>query len=126
MEAGTRPDERRSHWARGGPRVSRFDTGAPPMDESKHPVLHLPAPDAPPPERYVMPNPDALAEAYARAYHAVWWRKEAPAIEDIKALLSLADGYRSLTTYPLGQECCVDKLRDIWRARRRIAKESSP
>ena len=33
-------------------------------------------------------------------------------------VLVLAEAYMDLTTYPLGQECCVGKLRDIWRARR--------
>jgi len=86
-------------------------------------VLHLPTPDAPDSERYIMPNPDALFEAYDRAQGAVWHCKSEPSMEDIKALLSLAQGYLRLTTYELGQESCVGTLRDVWRERRRLAKE---
>lgn len=42
------------------------------------PVLRLPRPDSPDRERYVMPNPDALAGAFDRAYGDVWQGKEAP------------------------------------------------
>jgi hypothetical protein len=70
-------------------------------------------------KRYSMPDVDELHDAYIRLYRAVWYDHEgAPDIEDIKRVLMLANGYVSLTTYELGQECCVGKLRDIWRARR--------
>ncbi len=81
-------------------------------------MLRLPTADAPQSERYAMPDPDALIDAYYRLYRSVWYDKTAPNDEDIKSVLILADGYLGLTMYELGQECCVSKLRDIWRARR--------
>lgn len=69
---------------------------------------------------YSMPDPDGLIGAYEnvreRVYHPEW--KLDPTREDLKRVLMLAEGYLDLTTYTLGQECCVGKLRDIWRARR--------
>jgi hypothetical protein len=88
-------------------------------------TLRLPSPDAPESERYVMPDPYALHEAYARVHHASYrgiFYGEDLKRDDVKAVLELARGYLDLTTYPLGQETCVGKLRDIWRALRKRTK----
>jgi hypothetical protein len=73
---------------------------------------------------YTMPDPDGLCDAYGRLYGVVFHRDApvAPTVEvsrsDLIKVLSLASGYETLTTYELGQEHCVEKLRDIWRSRR--------
>ncbi len=73
---------------------------------------------------YIMPSPDARADVYTTAYHAAWYgtQSDEPAVtldkETLRSLIALAGGYLDLTTYELGQEHCVGKLRDIWRARR--------
>jgi hypothetical protein len=85
--------------------------------------LHLPTDDATQEHRYTMPDPDALAESYERLYHAAWLGQPMDCA-DVKAVLALASGYLHLTTYDLGQECCVGQLRDIWRARR--MREGAP
>ncbi len=85
-------------------------------------IIRLPSPTADPSERYSMPDPDVLYSAYERVYRSVWHDRGEPKIEDVKSVLALADGYLDLTTYPLGQECCVGKLRDVWRARRLRSK----
>lgn len=69
-------------------------------------------------ERYSMPDPDEHADAFSRVYRHRWYGEAEPSREDFERVIMLADGYLSLTTYELGQECCVEKLRDIWRARR--------
>jgi len=78
-------------------------------------------------KRYVMPDPGVLYEAYRRVREQAYPTCARSLIEpaatmmnfsDLKAVLSLAAGYLDLTTYTLGQERCVGKLRDIWRARR--------
>lgn len=84
-------------------------------------VLQLPTADAPANKRYVMPDPDALMEVYQRLHEAAY--HDLPiSTADVKDVLLLAEGYLNLTTYELGQECCVAKLRDIWRARRARAQ----
>jgi hypothetical protein len=80
--------------------------------------LQLPSDDAPERERYTMPDPVALADAYERLYHAAYLGQPL-STDDVKDVLQLASGYLDLTTYELGQECSVGKLRDIWRALRR-------
>jgi hypothetical protein len=70
------------------------------------------------PHRYGMPDPDACADAFVIAYRHRYCGERAPSPIEVGKLLQLADGYLTLTTYALGQECCVRKLRDIWRARR--------
>jgi hypothetical protein len=78
-------------------------------------------------KRYAMPDPDALGPSYGRLYDATWYRHPfgtplpetiEVSREDLRRLLSLANGYLTLTTYELGQEHCVSKLRDVWRARK--------
>jgi hypothetical protein len=82
--------------------------------------LRLPSEDSPQSKRYSMPDPDGPAsDAYERLYHAVYYDSRTPDLADVKEVLQLASGYLDLTTYEMGQECCVGKLRDIWRARRR-------
>ena len=86
--------------------------------------LLLPHGEADPRKRYIMPSPDARADAYSSAYHAAWYgtQRDAETVtldkETLRSLIALAGGYLDLTTYELGQEHCVGKLRDIWRARR--------
>ena len=76
-------------------------------------------------KQYLMPSPDARSGAYESLYDRAWHSGAdagsamvTVSREDLRLALSLADGYLTLTTYPLGQEHCVGKLRDIWRARR--------
>lgn len=71
---------------------------------------------------YVMPDPDEAGTG--EALRALWEAYDAPGDkvtvrrDDLVRVLGLAIGYLDLTTYELGQEHCVRKLRDIWRARR--------
>lgn len=95
--------------------------------------LLLPPGEEDPGKTYVMPDPgDLLRDAYVRAYHAVYRGSlgdDSPVTltrRDAQRLLSLADGYLTLTTYALGQEHCVEKLRDIWRARRAADAPETP
>jgi hypothetical protein len=81
-------------------------------------IMRLPSADAPESKRYTMPDPDGLHDAYQRLREAAYYDMPMDR-EDVKDVLGLAEGYLGLTTYELGQECCVGKLRDIWRARRR-------
>lgn len=67
---------------------------------------------------YSMPDPDALLEAYDTAYRVHFSEKRALTDDQLAILFTLAGGYMGLTMYGLGQECCVGKLREIWRARR--------
>lgn len=80
--------------------------------------MRLPHGEADPAKRYSMPDPDELHASYERVYRARWYGGPAASEDDIAYVLTLAGGYLDLTTYTLGQECCVGKLRDIWRARR--------
>jgi hypothetical protein len=65
-----------------------------------------------------MPDPDVLRDAYAVVYRHEYYGERAPTDSETAMVLTLAAGYLDLTMYELGQECCVKKLRDIWRARR--------
>ena len=89
--------------------------------------IRLPHDETDEAKRYTMPNPDALIDTYrrlrGRAFPPFPVILTCPVLldtDDLRAVLSLADGYITLTTYSLGQECCVGKLRDIWRARRSL------
>lgn len=85
---------------------------------------------------YSMPDPDALSDACSEAHHAVFPHTSelrGPPYPDVTltysqavALLTLSEGYRVLTMHELGQEHCVEKLRDIWRARRARDSEDTP
>lgn len=66
-------------------------------------------------ERYSMPYPDD--ERFWEVRHRFFAAGEITQA-DGHYLFALAEAYLHLTTYPLGQERCVQKLRDIWRARR--------
>jgi len=71
---------------------------------------------------YTMPDPDVLEPLYRAARHRRYYPNTHLCYTDEQitdALIALAGGYLDLTMYELGQECCVRKLRDIWRARRR-------
>lgn len=84
--------------------------------------MPLPHGESDPAKEYSMPDPDALLETYDAAYSAHYSEKRALTEHQLAVILTLASGYLDLTMYALGQECCVEKLRDIWRARRaRIA-----
>jgi hypothetical protein len=72
---------------------------------------------------YSMPDPDALLKTYEAAYSAHYYERRTLTDEQIAVVLMLAGGYLDLTLYALGQECCVGKLRDIWRARRAAGEE---
>lgn len=91
--------------------------------------MTLPHGETDPRKTYSMPDPDALAEAYGRARQRAWppgTMQHGPRDDDevmvsagdLRRVLDLARGYLDLTTHALGQERCVGKLRDIWRARR--------
>jgi hypothetical protein len=91
--------------------------------------IPLPHGEADSRKRYSMPDPDSLEPVYTEAYRAFYSAGlslgEHGSLTDkqISVLFALASGYLDLTMYELGQECCVEKLRDIWRARR---AESQP
>ena len=78
--------------------------------------LLLPHTEADPAKQYTFPDPtcEGLAEAEWSARHF----PETLTRSQLLTLCSAASAYRSLCTYELGQECCVGKLRDIWRALR--------
>lgn len=89
-------------------------------EEHKAPLLlrmKLPHAETRPEHVYSMPDPDGLLEIYSRAYRRHFSEKQPLTEQEIAAVLTLAGGYLDLTMYELGQECCVGKLRDIWRAR---------
>lgn len=90
--------------------------------------LRLPHDETDESKRYTMPDPDALCHLLASARDKTYpynFGQFDPSVitrEEMVALTSLAEGYLTLTTYELGQEHCVEKLRDIWRARRADAQ----
>lgn len=81
-------------------------------------LLRLPHGETDETKTYSMPDPDALHEAYDAVYRFRYYGGPEPTPTQLSHVLTLAGGYLDLTTYTLGQECCVGKLRDIWRARR--------
>jgi len=85
---------------------------------ASRPMLQLPHGETNPRKRYVFPNPDELAAAYTAVRRHHYNGEREPTRQEMARVLMLAGGYLGLTTYELGQECCVEKLRDIWRARR--------
>lgn len=80
--------------------------------------MRLPHNETDPTRLYSMPDPDALADSYKAAYRRRWYDGPELTQDQLDDVLALAKGYLDLTTYVLGQECCVGKLRDIWLARR--------
>lgn len=85
--------------------------------------IRLPSRDAPPEKRYSMPNPEHRPEAWGNVHAWVYGEGPLPCREDLQQVLSMANGYRHLTMYELGQEHCVRQLRDVWRARRAKGEE---
>ncbi len=83
----------------------------------------LPHGEKDPSKQYTFPDP--LHGPFIEAEQRARYNPKALTRSDILALCSLASAYRSLTAYELGQECCVGKLRDIWRARRAQEKEAT-
>jgi hypothetical protein len=71
-------------------------------------------------KRYTMTNPIAASDAYTAVYRWRYSGERQPTPEEFSRVLMLAGDYLHLTTYELGQECCVRKLRDIWRAVRAL------
>ncbi|MHA1573443.1 MAG: hypothetical protein ACTSX8_05565 [Alphaproteobacteria bacterium] len=78
--------------------------------------LLLPHGEKDPAKQYIFPDP--LHEPFIEAEQKARYNPQALTRTDLLALCSLAAAYRTLTSYELGQECCVKQLRDIWRARR--------
>lgn len=87
-------------------------------------ILRLPHGEVDESKRYTMPDPDACASALRVVRRNHHYGERAPTEVEITCVILLAEGYIDLTTYDLGQECCVEKLRDIWRAMR--AKGNHP
>ena len=88
-------------------------------------MLRLPHGETRPEHRYSMPDPDGLAADYLAAREKLYpgGLEDLPKVVvlgrvELEHVLRLAGAYLDLTTYELGQEHCVGKLRDIWRARR--------
>lgn len=74
---------------------------------------------------YSLSNPDYVRDVAERVHRAVY-RTDSPADpDDIRALLSSVSDYLHLTTCELGQEHCVRQLRDLWRYRRAVTRESA-
>lgn len=83
-------------------------------------ILRLPHGETDENKRYSFPDPDDEGNI-----DALWtMRYGEPTRAQVLRALSLAQAYMALTTYELGQEHCVGKLRDIWRARR--ASQEAP
>lgn len=75
-----------------------------------------------PEKQYLMPDPDAVQDIYYAARHKFYpltGEPRALTAEERMVVTMLAEAYLHLTTYSLGQECCVQKLRDVWRARKK-------
>lgn len=81
-------------------------------------VIRLPFGETDPAKRYSFPDPDS--EKLHDAAHAARYAPETLTKGQAMWLAEIASAYFSLTTYELGQEHCVAKLRDIWRARRAV------
>jgi hypothetical protein len=86
------------------------------MDKSKW--LRLPHGETEEAKRYTMPSPDEMTDAYDAVRRHLYYDERKPTDAELKCVVELACAYLHLTMYELGQECCVEKLRDIWRARR--------
>jgi hypothetical protein len=88
------------------------------------PRIKLPTPDAPPDKTYSMVDPDYLPEALREVYGWLYYSEREPSRQALAHVVAMAEDYMHLTTYELGQENCVKKLRDIWRARRAREQEA--
>ena len=85
--------------------------------------LLLPHGEQDPAKQYIFPDP--LHGPFIEAERKARYNPQALTSTELLALCSLASAYRSLTADELGQEHCVKKLRDIWRARRAQEKGST-
>jgi hypothetical protein len=92
-------------------------------------MIKLPRGETDTRKTYVFPDPDALGQLLWRTRYAYLYPvgidEPRPSTVDVargdlEKLLAYAEAYIDLTTYELGQEHCVKKLRDIWRARRAL------
>lgn len=99
-------------------------------------MMRLPHDETDPQKLYSFPDPDVLIDSYIAlrdevhppfadsAEFAVGRRERSDSGKRVVTythaayVLMLANAYLTLTTYELGQEHCIQKLRDIWRARR--------
>jgi hypothetical protein len=99
---------------------------------AKNVMLRLPHSETAPEKLYSFPNPDTLIVAFRALNQEVYLfaddeqrsrNRVTVSYEHVAYVLMLAHAYLDLTMYELGQEHCVEKLRDIWRARRVAAKE---
>ncbi len=92
------------------------------VGENTQPIrLPLPHGETNPRKLYSYTNPDN-----DELHEALWQcRHGKPSGAQLRRVVSAAMDYMHLTTYPLGQEHCVSQLRDIWRARRARAKETT-
>lgn len=72
---------------------------------------------------YRMPDPDDLQDSIDAIYRWRYYSGPEPTTEQFTAAYIAAASYIALTTCFLGQEHCVRKLRDIWRARRDRRKD---
>lgn len=99
-------------------------------------MMRLPHDESDPQKLYSFPDPDVLVDSYIAlrdevhppfadsAEFAVGRRERSDSGKRVVTythaayVLMLANAYLTLTTYELGQEHCLRKLRDIWRARR--------
>jgi hypothetical protein len=80
--------------------------------------MRLPHDETDEAKRYSLTDPRECDEAYTAVYRWRWYGEREPTPEEFARVLMLAGDYLHLTTYELGQECCVRKLRDVWRALR--------
>ena len=64
--------------------------------------------------------PDPTNERLDAAMYRCRHERQHLTDDDMCLILEAAQAYRFLTTYALGQECCVEKLRTVWRALRHL------
>jgi hypothetical protein len=71
-------------------------------------------------KRYTLPDPDVLGDSVTIAHRYLYYGEREPTKVEWQNVVALAEAYFFLTTYTLGQEHCVEKLRHVWRARRAL------
>lgn len=80
--------------------------------------IQLPYDETNPAKVYTLVDPESVYEDVQSARDGHCHHKRELTRHEIALLLDIAGDWLHLTTYELGQECCVGKLRDLWRARR--------
>lgn len=85
--------------------------------------LKLPHGETDPAHIYVVPDPREVARAVERMHRATYYGGETISDREWAILSDAAAAYVYLTTDILGQEHCVAKLRDIWRAMRALREK---